>query len=412
MRNSLLPLVMVLVISAAALALIFHGDPAMPGQGGPEIDPGIFVPAKNAVYQVKTMPMTVTQSVSGDGTGTPLDARLFTVVQGLDYNPLTSATMLGLAEGITHRGGVAIFDPMRGPDADTSPPLPLGSAYVLRVETLAGKAPTNVDEACSATIRITVHNLRLPAGHPGARWQPDGEEVSRTATITRQCQAGRELSWPQWYATVGRGVAEAVITRWYEVPTRPAPHPVDWQSLLPMPPQANPVRWAGAFQDELVRGWIGRIDGTTVGTADGRGESALAPLERRLSTKWTEQAAHGAMRIWKHNPPDSAWFSVTATADPVGWDLAYWTERDDPVSWYQGWIAAAGKGDANALAILARHRDCPGASADLRDAAALVLAQHGGSATAPVTADASASASSSASVSASESAATSGMVAP
>jgi len=141
-----------------------------------------------------------------------------------------------------------------------------------------------------------------------------------------------------------------------------------------------------------VRGWIGRIDGTQVGTADGRGESALAPLERRLSTKWTAQAAHGAMRIWKHNPPDSAWFSVTATTDPVGWDLAYWTERDDPGSWYQGWIAAAGKGDANALAILARHRDCPGAAEDIRDAAATVLAQHGYPATAPVTADATASA--------------------
>jgi hypothetical protein len=395
--NSLVPLLLMAAISVVAVVLIMRGDPAMPGQGGPMIDPGIFLPAKNAVYQVKAMALTAEQKLSGDEGPAVCDPRSFTVVQGLDHSPLTAAAMLGLAEGLTRRGGVAIFDPLRGPDGDTSPLLPLGAAYVLRVETVAGTPPDHAGGELNATVRIECRALRLPGDHPGSHWQADGAECARAVTIVHHSSGAAGGSWPEWYAAVGRGLAEAALTRWFSEhpPGQPAA-PSEWGSRLPMPPQAAAVRWEGAFQDELVRGWIGRIDGLRVSTPDGGEETALAPLERRLKAgAWVEQPPQGRFRVWMREPGDPVFFSVAPSAAPEGWDLAYWKERDDPLSWYQGWVAAAGHGDAAALALLAHHRDCPGAGAALRARAAAIVAasataagaDHAG-ATSPAPADA------------------------
>ena len=104
MRNSIIPIVCVLLVCVALVPMSLRGPDR--GSGGPEVEPLLFRAPVKRVHQVESMPLTATNAVSvvapSDAPAAfALDLRSFVVVSGDDRSPLTAAVMLALAELIT-----------------------------------------------------------------------------------------------------------------------------------------------------------------------------------------------------------------------------------------------------------------------------------------------------------------------
>nr|MBA3709947.1 hypothetical protein [Planctomycetota bacterium] len=142
MRNSFLPVMLMLAVMGFSLYLLPRGSGR--GTGGPEINAGIFRFPKKAIHQVDSMPLEQENRVvtsAGASAAATVDLRQVSVVSGGDHAESTRAVMYAMAEEITRLGGVAILDPMRAPESDTSLVLPIGAAQVFRVSTEAEKLP-------------------------------------------------------------------------------------------------------------------------------------------------------------------------------------------------------------------------------------------------------------------------------
>ena len=364
-NNSFLPIIGVLVVCIITIPLALRG-PAR-GSGGPAVDPGVFRRVTNGFYQVRSMPLHVDNQLlavdaDGQALATPpvlgLDVARFVVLSGEDRSPLTAAVLRGLAEEITARGGAAILDPMPLPGGDTDHVLALGANWRLAVETVGGAPPTAPGGDCSATVRFTLTTIRLPPGHPAAQFQDAGRALTTVLQVVHRSHAEQPANdWPSWYAAFGRSVGDAVLDAVSTgVVSKPDLDSPDWGSSLPQPSMVDVMRWSAAFQQQLLRGWVGRINGLATIGPDGRSLPSLERLKSVLAHgdwKPVESTAPGYL-MWSREK-DGGWLAVHS--DAGGHDVSLWWERPQAVDLFTQWLAAAASGEEPALERQARLAD-------------------------------------------------------
>lgn len=377
MRNSLTPLVFVVLVAVAAV-LLTRSD-VEPGMGGPTIYPGIFrLPVKER-FLVASAPLDASNEVGKPSDGEPATVAArgeewrVVVVSADDRQPLTSAAVLALAERLTTHGAVVVVDPL------DAPAFPLGADRQLRVSTTDAVLPSESGGVCSGRVRVTSRLLRPADGHPMTRLLPAaGAEHDRAVDITHRSRAtvGTTVSWPQRYAAMGRGIADAALARLAAgglpalvdaqthlrlATLRPR---ADWGSTLWLPPSSDTLRWDGAVQEAFVRGWIGTINGTASLDRTGAPVSSLNPLLDRLKRAgWSEQSEAsdlipGRRLFSSQRDGDIRWLTIDVR--PHGWEVVVWQERGGLVALAESWISAG------ATTELAAYRDCPALPADLR----------------------------------------------
>ncbi len=369
MRNSFLPLALLLLTIGASLWLI-RGGPAQ-GSGGPAVFPGIFkLPARDK-HRTPSAPLEATNRAEG---AMPADAASWRVilVSGRDDQPLTNAVLLALGEELTHRGCIAIMDP-RARDLPAEP-LPLGADGVLRVATRAGDLPVAEPGPVEFTATIDATPVRVPADHPAARWFPDlPTSTPSTFTLTHSSRPAASTGWPAWYAAIGRAVADAALTAlgtpadgaadtavrvqrtaWILPGQQTADSPF---GRIPAPPQGDVVEELMAFQHPFVRGWIGRLSPVPVATRDGGTRPARDELVRRLERGTWVVAGDS---LWTKDDIATDGTVVHRNLTIRGSQVIEWQERPSPTTLWQAWQKA------NLIEQLDRHRTTAGIPADLR----------------------------------------------
>lgn len=396
MRNSLLPLLVTLLISAAVVAqLLLHQNAVQLGQAGPQLNPGLYEQMTTRVYQVPSMALNGHTSIAlagapPAGPGLPVAGR-FVVVSGDDAEPLTRAVMYALAERITATGGVAVLDPVAS-GAPVLPP-PLDTSWCVRLRQIHATLPTVPGGSVQCVLRAHAWTVRLPADHPAADLQEGGVARALEATITHASTGQGPASWPRWYAAVGRQMAQELLAAL--APGTPAVAPTGfatWPTTLPPPPQMDLLRWDAPFQRELLRGWMGHTEGSTTQDPAGRTvteHERLATLLGHGGWKPATDIVAAGYRCWRR-AADGALLSEHGLDAPTGEELIVWWERPHPAARFAAWLDAASSGVAPALLVqdraageptpaadparirdqardcLARYLDCPAIPADLR----------------------------------------------
>lgn len=365
MRNTLLPLALAAALTAVGLLLIRPNVER--GQGGPALAAGILrLPSRDPLR-------TPSAELSGS-TGARFLAggredgrwRSATIV-GLDRSPVTHAAMLALGETL-HLAGIAVLMAPQPTAADTGPPLPLPADRIIAVGTRAAATPT-ADGPWQATVEISVQEPRLPAGHPAAGLQPPAAAAPAALVVEHAARpATAAPSWPARWAATGRAIAQAGLG---ELTGRDGPRLPEgsalaaWGTPVPFPPTTPELRWAGCFQHDLVRGWIGRVDGLRVATRGGGDEDAVAPLLRLIARGEWQEVAGGPWRLWSRlRDGAQQWFALRA--DGTGWEATMWVERPDRPGLVASLAAAAQGGDAGARERLRRIAACPDLPEDVR----------------------------------------------
>jgi hypothetical protein len=377
MRNSLVPLVGVLIVAAAAVMLISDSQPI--GFGGPEINAGIYrVPKRGAgvIESLDALKMTndvTVESQADHSVGVEPEQWHSVTLASADGEPLTRAAILALAEEFARRDLIALVLPQR------EMPLPIASDRIIRVATRSATIPEGVGGECAAELTVEVSAPRFPSGHPAARLEGASSSRPMTLSVRHQSSGAPDAPWSRWYATVGRGIATAAITAMGAQDFRfeSAEPRAEWENFLPQPPLHAVVRWHGAMQDDLVRGWFGEIRGTTTLDKAGAEASALAPLEKLLkSGMWEESSVPGAaLRTWSRER-DGTMFWFGCQSMPTGWQLTMWQERSEPSRRFDEWFDSAQVGDAAARRNLRRHLLCASIPDAQRLEAATLLKQN------------------------------------
>ena len=392
MRNSLLPLVLVVLCGLAAVSLIPQGSPQ--GVNGPPIFPGIFRLPKQERFRVHPAALDATNVVTGApavAVANPPESWRSVMVAGDDDHAATRAVMYALAERLTEHGCLVVLDP---PDA---PPYGVGVERLVRVATRSASLPTALGGPCSARVAVTTRLMRFSADHIAACRLPafTGPETLAVEIEHRsQAKAGSMVTWPTWYAAVGWGIAGAAIDAFapsglppvVDAVTRrslPSLRPLaDWKLTLPQPPQSQGLRWDGAMQEELVRGWIGSVHGLeTIDAKNARVPTIDLLLDRLKKGSWGKCAESTPTvpvpvypRLFvREGDRGLEWFSIMPQDALRGWDVVWWQERPGTVALHQQWLAAAKAGDVQALMRLAAYRACGVIPADQRAAAQALL---------------------------------------
>lgn len=385
MRNSLFPVLLLIVTVGAALWLIRPHEGEERGAGGPEVFPGIA--------QLPTREGRMTASAALDGATThqgtaPADSSTWRVivVTGTDDTKMTRAAIKALGEELTKRGCIAILDPKQ---RDLHEPIPLGcdgSLLVTAVDQPLGKRPGPLE----ATWRIEAIPTRLPAGIPAARWLP-GQPASlpTTLTIAHHSTPLDAPAWPEWFAAVGRAVASETLSALHLPTTN-----LDSETLqeirraawtlpgdlaadgtvanrferIPSPPQSDILDDTVAFQQPFVRGWIGHLSPVPVKTHAEELISSREALTRRL--------VRGGWKNPKSPTGDDLLFTIDDVMKDgteihrslmvIGEQVVEWQERPHPTAVWQAWQKAAAAGDADATELLKAHRATSGLPEELR----------------------------------------------
>ncbi len=378
MRNSLMPLVLVVVVVAVALLALRADD--KPGLNGPDVYPGIFRLPKKDKFHVPSAALAITNEVVADGPlpTTHGESWRVVLVMAKDRHPLTRSLMVALGESLTAHGCVTILAPLEAPS------FPMGVNRILTLTTEEAVIPTVLGGEASATLRVTTALARMPDGHPGAALLPHPEgPVAATLTIRHRCAAATGVAaWSNWWAGEGRTLASAIIAACapgglpplVDAQTRtwlPTLMPLsDWGSALSMPPTTDQLRWEFAVQEPLVRGWIGVIPGVTVTSRSGVEEATIDQLLKRMATgKWEEAGASGLRLFTRTHERQTEWFSIASRSTGSGWSVVWWQERQGMPDLMADWGRAAATGDRTAARLLHAHRDCPALPQELRDAA-------------------------------------------
>lgn len=368
MRNSLLPLVIAVVIFAVGLLLIRPNVDR--GQGGPEVHAGILRLPKRQPLRTASLQLSGSTAATIE-RGSKDDGRWrVVVVAGADREPATRAAMLALGEDLFAADMIAIMDPMVGA-SEPSPPLPIPADRHILVATREAAIAETPQGEWRAVTTFTVSEPRLPDGHPGAALQPPTVLESTRIVVEHHGRPQTEgAGWPERWASTGRETAKAMLATLVGPAglRRPTDHPPsDWGSPVPFPPTTSELRWQGCFQHDLVRGWVGRIDGLTVISRNGASEAACAPLTRLLDRgAWQPLERSGGWELWSRlRDGQRQWFAMRG--EPYGWSLSMWCERPDAAGLVDGWLAQARTGDAAAAERLRLALATPGLPAALRE---------------------------------------------
>jgi hypothetical protein len=386
MRNSLLPLFGVVAVLIVALYAI-RGQ-SLPGINGPDIFPGIFRLPKKDKFPVVSAPLACENMVVADGDfpkSTPESWRVV-VISAHDREPMTRAVVLSLAEKLTRHGSVTIVDPVE------TEVFPMGCDRIIGVSTQRSTIPTTLGGDGEATLIITTHLARLLSGHPADALQSDpGGPVQQRMTLTHRSHAtGVVDGWPQWWAGSGRQIADTIIEhlspsglppvveaetrRWLSTMLPRS----DWGTPLTMQPTTEHLQWDFAFQQDLVRGWVGHITGMKVVTKRGGEQPAELQLQQRMTSgSWTQAGVPGAPGVQLFTRTDAQnvteWFSFSPLPHDAGLSVTWWQERPEMLQVFEDWGIAAAKGDMIAQRLLYAYRACPNMPKELRDRALPVV---------------------------------------
>jgi hypothetical protein len=213
---------------------------------------------------------------------------------------------------------------------------------------------------------------------------PEGS-VGATLTITHHTAAQSGVAgWPNWWAALGRGLADTVISHLAPGGLPPVVDAesrkllanmvplADWGTALSMPPTTERLRWDFAFQEPLVRGWVGHVTGLTSPDRSGVEKPTIDQLlDRMTAGKWEEAKADGVRLFSRKLEDRTEWFSITSRE--AGYAVAWWQERSGIVALAEQWQRAAKVGDHGSARLLHAHRECPVLPAELRAAARTAL---------------------------------------
>jgi hypothetical protein len=378
MRNSLMPMVLVVVVFAISLlALNSKGNP---GLNGPDLHPGIFRLPKKDKFHVDSAALTFDDVVTADGM--PLANRgeswRVVLVMAKDRHPLTRSIVLSLGEKLTGHGCVTIIAPM------DAPTFPMGVNRIISVATAEAQIPAVLGEAARQR-RGHVHCCaRVSADHPAAPLLPEAEGSTNAAiSIAHHSRATAPvLAWSNWWAGSGRHLAEKILERlapgglpavvdattrkWLSELTPLS----DWGSALAQPPSTDHLKWEFAFQEALVRGWVGAVAGLTITTRSGKEEPTIDQLLKRMkSGSWEAAGTAGFQLFTRKHDNRTEWFSIASRTQGVGWSVVWWQERAGMPDLLSEWATAAKAGDRGAARLLHAHRNCPALPKELQDAA-------------------------------------------
>lgn len=389
MRNSVMPMMLVMVVGIVAFFALRSDN--QPGINGPDLHPNIFRLPKKDKFHVDSAMVTSTNQVQAEGQPPANRGESWRVVLVVakDRHALTRSTVLGLGEQLTRHGSIAIFAPV------DAPAFPMGVSRVIAIatdeSTGATTMPTTLGGEARAIVRVTTQLARLPEQHPAAPLLPHPEgPLAATLTITHHTAAQVGVAgWPHWWAALGRGLADTVVTHLapgglppvVDGETRkllPTMMPLaDWGTALSLPPTTERLRWDFAFQEPLVRGWVGHVTGLTSPDRSGVEKPTIDQLLARMSSgKWEEvvltDARAGGTRLFsRSHEGQTEWFGIAARE--AGWSVTCWQERSGMPVLFAEWAKAAAKGDQGAKRLLHAHRECPALPEDLKDTARTAL---------------------------------------
>lgn len=369
MRRSAVPLLLALALVAVGLVAI---RPAVArGQGGPAVHPGILrLPARDPI-RTPAAPLSGTTAVELGHAAADDGAWRTVLIIGEDREAPTRAALLALGEQLFQAGIVPVLDPLL-PASEPAPPLALPADRVMRVQTLSAEGIGERMGSWRLRLRLMLAEPRLPDGHPLAPLQPAPLLAAPiVATVLHEARpaAGSDPGWPERWAATGRAIAQAFLAAVTPPggPRLPERHPgVAWETPLPLPPLTPELRWQGAFQHALLRGWVGRIAGRTVRARDGSEEGAEQPLRRLLARGgWEPLAPEGGWQLWQRlKDGERQHFGLRDDGD--GWTATAWYPHPDPAALIERLGRAAAAGDAGARARLQRLASAPGLDAALR----------------------------------------------
>jgi hypothetical protein len=398
MRNALLPLAGILLISCGIVGLLLQSGRVAPGQGGPALEPGIFRIATKASYRVDAAALTGASTTITGATSDP-DATPWRAVALIasDSHPLTRALVLAMAERLTLAGARDGRPSADGVIAVVIPEDTLTTQFALPVDRIlavrhrSGSAPAHPDGPADAVLDLVERIPRLPADHLGAGLQAGAPFAERHWQVSHRHTTAPGASWPTWYAAVGRAMAETVLTTiGGDLPGHGAA--LDgwgWRDgPLIEPPQVKPeafgtgrfdlLQWQAAFQTGLVRGWVGLLPTATYTKADGSVVPTIDLLTSRLVDAqwkfggWRPVASNGPDRLvaktlrgrlgpdapQEATAPDQPWMISVRPHGP-GWLVCAWHERPEPATVVSAWQDAASRGSATAAALCASHAGLP-----------------------------------------------------
>jgi hypothetical protein len=378
-----MPVIGVCIVLVVALFAL-RGN-AMPGIHGPDIFPGIFRLPKKDKFPIISAPLIIDNVVDAEGaipTPVPESWRVV-LISARDREPMTRAVVLSLAEKLTRHGSVALVDPI---ETDA---FPMGCDRVIGVSTLTATIPEKLGVEGAVTLVVDTRLARLPEDHPAAALHKNPEGPLRhVMKITHRSRADGAIDgWPQWWSGCGRAIAETILAQLAPQGLPPVSDAIthrwldsllprsDWGTPLSLPPTTENLHWDYAFQDDLVRGWVGHITGMVVTPKRGTAEPAVAQLERRMvSGSWQPGVAEGVQLYSRQVKEQTEWFAFAPLPLDAGWHVTWWQERPRMHSVFEDWGTAAAAGDQQAQRLLYAYRLCPQMPPELREQAATLPA--------------------------------------
>ena len=378
MRNSLMP--MILVVSVFAVSLLALTTKGNPGLNGPDVHPGIFRLPKKDKFHVDSAALNFADVITADDVPPTNCGESWRVVlvMAKDRHPLTRSTALALGEKLTGHGCVTIIAPMDAPS------FPMGVNRIISVATTEAQIPTVLGDESRATVSVTTALARVASAHPAAPLLPDAEGSTAAAiTISQHSRATAPVqAWSNWWAALGRDLAgkileqfapgglptvvDATTRKWLNALTPLS----DWGSALTQPPSTDQLKWEFAFQEALVRGWVGTVAGLTITNRSGKEEPTIDQLLNRMkSGSWEAAGTAGFQLFTRKHEGRTEWFSIASRTQGVGWSVVWWQERVGMPDLLSEWATAAKTGDRGAARLLHAHRNCPALPKELQDAA-------------------------------------------
>ncbi len=378
MRNSLMPMILVVIVVAVSLALL--NSKSNPGLNGPDLQPGIFRLPKKDKFHVDSAALIDEDVVTAEGVPPANRGESWRVVlvMAKDRHPLTRAIVLSLGEKLTSHGCVTIIAPLDAPS------FPMGVNRIISVTTTEAQIPAVLGGEARATVKVTTALARVSTDHPAAPLLPDAEGSSAAAiTITHHSRAAAPVqAWSNWWAGSGRNLAGVILERFapgglpavVDQTTRKWLSELtplsDWGSALTQPPSTDQLKWEFAFQEALVRGWVGTVAGLTITNRSGKEEPTIDQLLNRMkSGSWEAAGTTGFQLFTRKHEGRTEWFSIASRTQGVGWSVVWWQERVGMPDLLSEWATAAKAGDRGTARLLYAHRNCPALPKELQDAA-------------------------------------------
>ena len=380
MKNSYIPLLLLLITFASMPFCIHKGGVDSRGSFGPTLYAGPVrgdEKTKVGAYDPTVLPRTVEARYLSDEASPltihPLKDRRMglevvpwdRVIIALDDDkPITRAVGKGMGELLTQQiipeqpYAVTLMLPATG----SRQVLPIPGWRIIRIGTPGfPEIPEKPGDSFAFSVQVALVDPRGPlmpwqssAGiHEMALqidWKSDGADSSDA------------LAWGSWFATLGRDCARQALQamhghgaeRPWEVLSDSATVGT-WSEVVPQQAGHKVLSWQSAVQEPLIRGWSGVVLGFEFHDR-GRVASTIDAVSTHVERVWRydELSSQEDHKYWNTDRTDGMQF-LQARKHNYGWEVATWQVIDKPEEVIGAWIAQAQGGDVLARAQLRRY---------------------------------------------------------